>query len=111
MRNVKAHWPRMVFCFAEEQDGTWEAFCVDFDLAVQGRSFDEVYSKLNEQLHLYVGYISELPETDQKRFLRRRAPVHVTALILCKVVGSVLFRGLRSSRHEYSLPIERFASA
>ena len=34
---------KLLRCYAERHHGQWEAFCLDFDIAVQGSSFEEVY--------------------------------------------------------------------
>lgn len=68
--------PKMIRCYAVGIPKVWEAFCLDFDLAVQGRSFQEVYGKLNDQIALYLESVDSLPEADRKRLLNRRAPLH-----------------------------------
>jgi hypothetical protein len=44
----------LVHCFAERKDGHWQAFCLEFDLAVQGETAAEVEHKLTEQIVDYV---------------------------------------------------------
>ena len=44
----------VVRCFAEPEDGSWVAVCVDFSLAAQGQSFKEAREKLDAQIHEYV---------------------------------------------------------
>lgn len=65
---------RLLRCYAERHQGRWEAFCLDFDIAVQGGSFEEVYGSLKEAVADYVARVSELPKSDQDRLLRRRMP-------------------------------------
>lgn len=62
-------------CYAEKKDGVWQAFCLDFDLAVQGESLDEVRKKLH---NIIVDYLTDaLIGEDRKhaeQLLNRRAP-------------------------------------
>jgi hypothetical protein len=55
----------------------WEAFSLDFDLAVQGRSFEEVSKLLNEAVNMYVEAAMEKPEPVRGELLRRTAPLWV----------------------------------
>ena len=67
---------RMLHCYAEGRPGQWEGFCIDFDLAVQGASLDEVKTKLHEQIELYIATAFDLPnEADRTRLLTRQAPL------------------------------------
>lgn len=59
-----AREPNSVHCFAEGNGASWEAFCLDFDLAVQGRSFEDVYAKLNDQIALYIESTASLPPAE-----------------------------------------------
>ena len=102
---------RLVHCFAEGQEAVWEAFCVDFDLAVQGSSFDDVYHKLNDQISLYKESVAALPSADQERLLNRRMPLSTTLSLLLSTVISVVGRRGSRSRHDYSFPIGPHATA
>ncbi|HEX3885715.1 MAG TPA: hypothetical protein VHW66_23900 [Stellaceae bacterium] len=77
-------------CYAERKQGRWQAFCVDFDLAVQGDSFEEVYASLDQAVGEYRNYVSELPEPDRSRLLRRRAPIGSRVAFLSAVVRTAL---------------------
>ena len=66
---------RKVTCYAWGVPGDWEAICVDFDLAAQGESFDEVRSELSDAIETYLEYVAELPENERARFLNRKAPL------------------------------------
>lgn len=62
-------------CFAERKDGAWQAFCLDFDLAAQGESFDEVKAKLESMIAEYVYDALAGDDRDHaEQFLSRRAP-------------------------------------
>ena len=64
-----------VSCFAELQaDGQWYAFCVDYDLVVQGETFDDVRERLEAQISSYVGEALGEHSAYQGQLLSRRAP-------------------------------------
>ena len=86
---------RKLTCYAWGQPGDWEAICVDFDLAAQGESLDEVRSELRDAVDTYLEYISELPEKERARFLNRKAPLglRLRLAFLCRVLS------LRNSLH------------
>lgn len=64
-----------LFCYAEGRGDCWEAFCTDLDIAVQGKSFSEVYGALNTAVRQYLDYVGTLPEEDRERLLCRRMPL------------------------------------
>jgi hypothetical protein len=70
---MRARPPKIV-CYAEGTGDRWEAYCLTFDLAVQGRSFDEVHQKIVDQVGLYLDGIGALPVQEQGHLLFRRAP-------------------------------------
>lgn len=96
---------KLLRCYAERRQGAWEAFCVDFDIAVQGSTFEEVYHLLNVAIGDYLSRIAELATEDRKRLLRRRAPIGTRLRFLLAIMRSAL----RSSgthddeRHGYTL--------
>ena len=66
----------LVRCYAERKDGQWRAFCLDFDLAAQADTCEEVRAKLDAMLDDYVAGAtrpSGLPR--QPAALRRRTPL------------------------------------
>ena len=63
-----------VKCYAKQEEGMWVAVCLDFCLATQGDTLDEVKRKLEEQITLYVGEALEDKEYGNQ-LLGRRAPV------------------------------------
>ena len=68
---------RSVLCFFHGRADEWEAVCLDFDLAVAGRSFDEAREFLDGAMRLYVeGAMAEDEET-RGRLLARSAPWYV----------------------------------
>jgi hypothetical protein len=66
-------------CYAEGREGKWEAICIDFDLAVQGRSHQEVYERLLAAIRDYVESARLEPPEQAKRLLRRAVPWHLRA--------------------------------
>lgn len=86
---------RKLTCYAWGQPGDLEAICVDFDLAVQGESREEVLSELRDAIETYLEYISELPEKERAGFLNRKAPLglRLRLAFLCRVLA------LRNSLH------------
>ena len=66
---------RTLTCFASgNTEKGWEAICVDFDIAVQGDSFEEVYKLINEAIQTYVeSALAEEPSV-RDRLLHRSAP-------------------------------------
>jgi hypothetical protein len=84
---------RDLYCIARGNGDQWEAFCLDFDIAVQGRSFDETRSRLAEAIFGYIESVAAEPEPDRARLLSRRAPLHVRL-----VWGWRLFRCAISGR-------------
>ena len=43
---------KKILCYAEGGNGEWEALCLNFDLAVQGASLEDVRHDLEEGLYL-----------------------------------------------------------
>lgn len=93
-----------VQCYAHGRDGDWEAICVDFDIAVQGESFDQVRQILNEAIATYVEDVfAESPET-RRRLLKRRSPWHVRLTLALRVSFYNLFHGRRGAA-QASFPV------
>lgn len=69
---------KSLWCFAHGSDaGGWEAICVDLDIAVEGRTFEEVRRGLEGAVRSYVeDALNEAP-ADRDRLLNRSAPLHV----------------------------------
>ncbi len=94
-------------CYAEGRPGAWEAVCLDFDLAVQGESLEDVLGSLKKAIGMYLETVHELPEEERKRFLNRRAPLSLRLKFLWHVVRSVLANKDgpdRKARAEFLIP-------
>jgi len=65
-------------CVAHPLDSEgWEAFSLDFDIAVHGKTFDEVKSTLQHAVATYVQDAMKEAEPHRSRLLNRRAPLSV----------------------------------
>src|SRR6266404_3537906 len=96
---------KVLTCYAEGRAGQWEAVCLDFDLAVQGRSFQEVSASLDTAIDDYLEYVKGLPEKERGRFLRRRVPFFTRLRFACLVLASAMLLRLRSDdrqRYEFT---------
>lgn len=66
----------IVKCYAEQEGHDWVAVCLDFNLAAQGDSFEEVKIKLESMINDYV--YDALVGEDRRyaaQLLSRRAPL------------------------------------
>ena len=69
----------------------WEASCLDLDIAVQGRSLDEVRAKLDTAVTTYVADALNEQEPDRSALLNRRAPLGVRLKWLWPFIVHTLF--------------------
>jgi hypothetical protein len=95
---------RVILCYAEGCEDRWEAFCLDFDLAVQGQSFETVRVKLNDAIQTYLATVLTLPQADRKRLLSRRAPFSVWLTPFLHLLRAAFTRRDDRLRHEFTLP-------
>jgi len=92
-----------LLCSAEGSEGRWQAICLDLDLAVQGKSFEEVYEALNEMIVSYFETVSKYPAEEQARFLRRKAPFWLRVKVAASYLFSSLFgRDSDTDRHSFT---------
>jgi hypothetical protein len=95
----------VLFCYAEGTGNAWEGICLDFDVAVQGTSAQDVMAKLETAIKEYLEYVHTLPEAEQKRFLSRRVPWYVTLKLALKMLFAWLcHKRDTKGRHGYSVP-------
>jgi hypothetical protein len=71
---------QQLFCVARRQGDRWEAMCLDLDIAVEGRSFDEVRSLLEEAVSTYIEDALAEAEPARSQLLGRRVPFLVRFL-------------------------------
>lgn len=97
---------KRLWCYAHGREGQWQAICVDLDIAVQGRSLEEVQKLLGRAIETYIEDVSKEAPADRDRLLSRRAPWHVRASHAFRFLMSVLRRPSNKDEGQagYSLP-------
>jgi predicted RNase H-like HicB family nuclease len=93
--------PRNLACFAYGREGEWEAFCLDFDLAVQGQSFEQVKEALGQAIDDYVDSALAEDEPAKSQLLARRAPLKVRLMWALRVFRDTI--GGRSRNHDSTI--------
>jgi predicted RNase H-like HicB family nuclease len=97
---------RTLHCYAEGRDGDWEAVCLDLDIAVQGRSFEEVFGSLQEAISLYLKTVADLPADQQPALLRRPVPFFVRLKFLTHAARGMFAGGdTDRQRHQFTMPL------
>lgn len=81
---------RRLYCIASGRDHQWEAFCLDFDLAVQGQSYEEVRHSLHRAILHYVHEAIEQPEPARTALLKRRAPIRTCFMLVAAILGAMI---------------------
>lgn len=84
----------IIKCYAEKQHDCWVAVCLDFTLAAQGDSYDEVKTKLEAMITEYV-YDALVGEDKQyaSQLLSRTAPLSSWVKYYLILIKNVLFHG------------------
>lgn len=63
-------------CYGEKKGDVWQAFCLDLNLAVQGKTFQDVKGKLHQQIG---SYLYDALEGEDRQYadqlLTRKAPL------------------------------------
>lgn len=97
---------RVLKCYAEGHDKDWEAICLDLDIAVQGESFEDVFSALNESIKLHIETALSLPKSDQARLLERPAPLMVRLKFLRYALRLMFRSGDKDDgfHHQFTVP-------
>lgn len=97
---------KLLHCYAEGREGDWEAICLDYDIAVQGSSFEEVAQSLREAVTLFLEAAADLPEKDRRAVLRHRAPISVRLKFLLGAARDfVLPRYDDMEHHQFTMPL------
>lgn len=96
-------------CYAYSNRDRWHAVCTDLDIAVDGESYQEVEAALDICISMYLKSISELPESERRRLLTRRAPWHVRAWLAVSTWAHQLKRA--KDRHARSFFLESQVAA
>jgi predicted RNase H-like HicB family nuclease len=95
---------RDVQCFARGREGDWEAICLDFDIAVQGVSFNEAREALEDAVASYVEAARQEDAQTRERLLNRRAPLRVALLWSIRVLASA-WRARSNGEAAASFPV------
>ena len=77
-------------CYAYGSGASWEAICIDLNVAVCGNSRQEVRASLRTAVDLYLETVADLPAAEQDGFLSRRTPWHTRAKLALLTWLSVL---------------------
>lgn len=98
--------PRTLHCYAEGRNGDWEAICLDLDIAVQGRSFEEVFASLQDAIALYIESVADLPESERRRLLHRAVPLATRLKLLWQSARDLLGQGGGPvQHHQFTMPL------
>jgi predicted RNase H-like HicB family nuclease len=95
---------KTVLCFAHGRDGDWQAICVDFDIAVQGNSLEDVQHMLNDAVAFYIRDANQEQEPVRNMLLNRRAPWYTTLMLTLKLIYFNIFDGRRNEA-QASFPV------
>ena len=99
---------RKLTCYAWGKPGDWEALCVDFDLAAQGASLEEVRRELGDAIDTFLDYVSDLPENEQRAFLNRKAPLSLRWRLALASKTSRMLSALRLTSDDKGVAHARF---
>jgi hypothetical protein len=86
-------------CYAYRNGDTWEAICVDFDIATFAPSLDEVKASLVTCIDLFLEGVAEAPPEDRSLLLLRRSPWHLRAKLATLTWLSKLRNDARQALH------------
>lgn len=92
---------RTLRCFATQSNETWEAICLDLDIAAQGISFEDADHNLRDAVAMYVEYIDTLSIEERKNFLRRRVPLATRIRFAMDAALSTLGNHSGQERYQY----------
>jgi predicted RNase H-like HicB family nuclease len=96
---------RYLQAVAHGRNGQWEAFSLDFDLAVQGRSFEEVSDLLKQAVYAYVASAMEQPEPAKSKLLQRTVPRRVRLVWGLKIAIWTMFHKKRTQESTFGFPV------
>ena len=84
-------------CYVHGNGNSWEAICVDLDIATFGPSVDEVKASLVNCIELYLEGVRGLPVEQRRHFHAIRSPRHVRAKLAFMTWVSSLRHGARKA--------------
>jgi predicted RNase H-like HicB family nuclease len=96
---------RTLHCYAEGRDGDWEAICLDLDIAVQGRSFEEVFGSLQQAIALYLETVADLPGDQGSGLLHRPVPLSIRLKFLAHAARGLFSVSDDRQRHQFTMPL------
>ncbi len=85
-------------CYVYGAGRSWEAICVDLDIATAGASDGEARRRLAECIGMYLESLTEMPTDERRKLLERRAPWHVRA----RLSVMAWLSGLRGQTNRFS---------
>lgn len=60
--------------YSQENDGSWVALCLNYDIAIQGESFESVSISIKQEIDEYIEYAHTLPISEKNDLLNRTTP-------------------------------------
>ena len=96
---------RKLLCFAEGNGTSYEAICVDLDIAVEGSSLKKVFDLLNASIATYIEDAMKEDEATARRLLSRRAPWHVRLGYKLRFTAHLLTRRRDNGTEEASFDV------
>ncbi len=97
---------RYLLCIAHGRDSKWEAFCLDYDLAVQGNSFEEVRGRLHHAIEAYVhAAMAEPDPVSRRELLHRAVPLRTRLLWRFRVALWALLSREREHESTFGFPV------
>lgn len=89
-------------CYITERDGVWEGICIDFDIAVQGRSMEDTREQLDIVVRAYLLTVMKEAPEQRELLLHRRTPWTTRASL---AAGAVLHKFKGPGRRErFAMP-------
>ena len=85
-------------CYVHGGAASWQAICVDLNVAVCGNSQREVRASLFKAVDLYLQTVATLPTVERGGFLSRRTPWHTRTRLAILTWFSALGRGPNRSQ-------------
>lgn len=89
-----------ILAIARGHEGHWEALCFNFDIAVQGRTFNEVQRQMIEAVESYVEDAMKEDEVTREKLLSRRVPRLVRLSWLSGLIFAALSGRVGSSERD-----------
>lgn len=80
-------------CYVHGGAASWQAICVDLNVAVCGSSQREVRASLCKAVDMYLQTVATLPTVERDGFLSRRTPWHTRTRLAILTWFSALGRG------------------